>query len=160
MFLAQFNIKAQEPKVVLITIDGLRWKEIFRGADSYLINNNDFTSSKNIYLEKFFVKDSIKRRELLMPFTWKVIKEKGIMLGNRDEGNLVNLINKRLWSYPGYNEIITGSPDDANIINNDDINNPNVSIFEYINQQNGFKGEVAILGSWSGEDLRIEDWHN
>ena len=56
-------------------------------------------------------------------------------MGNRDEQNFVNLTNKRLWSYPGYNEIITGKADDERIKNNKDIPNPNVSVFEIAKAQ-------------------------
>lgn len=57
-------------------------------------------------------------------------QRKGVILGNRDEQNFVNLTNKRLWSYPGYNEIITGKADDERIKNNKDIPNPNVSVLK------------------------------
>ncbi|MFV0224911.1 alkaline phosphatase family protein [Empedobacter falsenii] len=139
---------AQEPKVIVITMDGVRWKEVFRGADKYLINRPNFTSSMNYHKEKYFVEDSLQRRKLLMPFTWNYIAKKGVILGNRDEKNHVNLTNKPLWSYPGYNEIITGKPDDINIINNDDILNPNVSIFEYVNNIPTYNQKVMVVGSW------------
>ncbi|MFV0150703.1 phosphoglyceromutase [Empedobacter falsenii] len=139
---------AQEPKVIVITMDGVRWKEVVRGADKYLINRPNFTSSMNYHKEKYFVEDSLQRRKLLMPFTWNYIAKKGVILGNRDEKNHVNLTNKPLWSYPGYNEIITGKHDDINIINNDDILNPNVSIFEYVNNIPTYNQKVMVVGSW------------
>lgn len=150
LILAFFSnlIFAQEPKVIVITMDGVRWKEVFRGADKYLINRPNFTSSMNYHKEKYFVEDSLQRRKLLMPFTWNYIAKKGVILGNRDEKNHVNLTNKPLWSYPGYNEIITGKPDDINIINNDDILNPNVSIFEYVNNIPTYNQKVMVVGSW------------
>ena len=129
-------------------MDGVRWKEVFRGADKFLINRNNFTSSIPFHKEKYFVEDSIQRREMLMPFTWKTIAKDGVILGNRDEKNYFNMTNKPLWSYPGYNEIITGAPDDINIINNNDILNPNVSIFEHINNINSYNQKVRIFGSW------------
>lgn len=150
LILAFFSnlIFAQEPKVIVITMDGVRWKEVVRGADKYLINRPNFTSSMNYHKEKYFVEDSLQRRKLLMPFTWNYIAKKGVILGNRDEKNHVNLTNKPLWSYPGYNEIITGKPDDINIINNDDILNPNVSIFEYVNNIPTYNQKVMVVGSW------------
>ncbi|MCA4782924.1 alkaline phosphatase family protein [Empedobacter stercoris] len=150
LILAFFSnlIFAQEPKVIVITMDGVRWKEVFRGADKYLINRPNFTSSMNYHKEKYFVEDSLQRRKLLMPFTWNYIVKKGVILGNRDEKNHVNFTNKPLWSYPGYNEIITGKPDDINIINNDDILNPNISVFEIANQEKNFIDRVMVFGSW------------
>lgn len=141
-------ILAQDQKVIVITMDGVRWKEVFRGADKFLIERPNFTSSIALHKEKYFVEDSIKRRELLMPFTWNKIAKDGVILGNRDEKNFVNLTNKHLWSYPGYNEIITGKTDDINIINNDDVLNPNISIFEYISQLPTYNKQVMVFGSW------------
>lgn len=139
---------AQEPKVIFITMDGVRWKEVFRGVEKSILNNEKYNSIIVQTNDKYWSEDSIKRRELLMPFTWKVIKENGFMLGNRDEQNFVNLTNKRLSSYPGYNEMITGKADDERIINNKDILNPNISVFEIANQEKNFIDRVMVFGSW------------
>jgi arylsulfatase A-like enzyme len=54
-----------------------------------------------------------------------------------------------LWfSYPGYNEILTGKADDENITSNDKINNPNTTILELANKNEAYKGKVAAFGSW------------
>ena len=150
LILAFFSnlIFAQEPKVILVTLDGVRWKEVFRGVEKSILNNEKYNSIIVQTNDKYWSEDSIKRRELLMPFTWKVIKENGFMLGNRDEQNFVNLTNKRLSSYPGYNEMITGKADDERIINNKDILNPNISVFEIANQEKNFIDRVMVFGSW------------
>ena len=114
---------AQEPKVILVTLDGVRWKEVFRGVEKSILDNKKYTSTIKQTTDAFWNEDSIKSRETLMPFTWKTIKDKGVILGNRDAENFVNLSNKHLWSYPGYNEIITGKADDINIVNNKAIPN-------------------------------------
>ena len=143
------SIFAQEPKVILVTLDGVRWKEVFRGAEKSILENEKYTSTSKQTTEDFWNEDSIKSRELLMPFTWNYIKKNGVILGNRDEKNVVNLVNKHLWSYPGYNEIITGKADDINITNNKPVKNPNVSIFEIANQQKELSGKVMVFGSWT-----------
>ena len=91
---------AQEPKVILVTLDGVRWKEVFRGVEKSILDNKKYTSTIKQTTDAFWNEDSIKSREILMPFTWKTIKEKGVILGNRDAENFVNLNNKHLWSYP------------------------------------------------------------
>jgi arylsulfatase A-like enzyme len=54
-----------------------------------------------------------------------------------------------MWfSYPGYNEILTGSADDARVNSNDAVNNPNTTVLEFLNQQPRFKGKVAAYTSW------------
>ena len=30
---------AQDPKVIVITMDGVRWKEVFRGAEKSILDN-------------------------------------------------------------------------------------------------------------------------
>jgi len=53
-----------------------------------------------------------------------------------------------MWfSYPGYNEILSGKADDENITSNDKIYNPNQTILELANN-NGYSGKVAAFGSW------------
>ena len=37
------NAKGKTRNVIFITFDGLRWEEVFYGADSLLLNNDDFT---------------------------------------------------------------------------------------------------------------------
>ncbi len=36
--------KETKPNVILITLDGLRWQELFSGADAKLITNKKYTS--------------------------------------------------------------------------------------------------------------------
>ena len=45
LFLNSFNTFSQEdPKVVLVTLDGLRWQELFSGADPLLISNTEYVT--------------------------------------------------------------------------------------------------------------------
>jgi len=39
---AQGNFRTRN--VIIITLDGLRWQEVFTGADSALINNKEITN--------------------------------------------------------------------------------------------------------------------
>ena len=54
------SIQSQEletENVFLITLDGLRWEELFGGADSMLISNKDFVRD-TAELESLFWKES------------------------------------------------------------------------------------------------------
>lgn len=147
--IGQGNLKTQN--VILITFDGLRWQELFGGADSLLLFNDTFTkpSDENKALVQQFWKSTAKeRREVLMPFFWHTIAQKGQLYGNRWKGNKVNVTNTRWFSYPGYQEILAGFADDENISSNDKFNNPNRTVLEYIHQQPGFAGKVAAFCSW------------
>jgi hypothetical protein len=134
--------------VILVTLDGMRWQEIFGGAESKLIANKKFVEDTAALKKKFWAETPGERREKLMPFFWHVIAAKGQLYGNRTLGNKVNTANTMWFSYPGYNEILTGSADDEHITSNDAIDNPNRNVLEFINQQKGWKGKVAAFTSW------------
>ena len=50
-----FNTNAQrkETKIVLITLDGLRWQELFSGADPLLVANKEYVNDTTDLKEKF-----------------------------------------------------------------------------------------------------------
>ncbi|MFV0233466.1 hypothetical protein OBK30_10475 [Empedobacter falsenii] len=62
-------IFAQEQKIILVALDGVRWKEVFRGVEKSILNNEKYNSIIVQTNDKYWSEDSIKRRELLMPFT-------------------------------------------------------------------------------------------
>ena len=51
------------------------------------------------------------RRKALMPFLWNVMAKNGQLYGNANADSEVKVTNGRNFSYPGYNEIFTGSAD-------------------------------------------------
>ena len=134
--------------VVLITLDGLRWQELYAGADSLLVDDSGYVGDPEALTGEFWDTDPLKRREVLMPFFWHTIASEGQLYGNRWQGNKVDCSNGMWFSYPGYNEILTGFADDERINSNAKTNNPNVTVLEYLNNQPGFKGRVAAFGSW------------
>ncbi|WP_373397472.1 hypothetical protein V8V91_23390 [Algoriphagus halophilus] len=54
--------------VVLITLDGMRWQEVFKGADSLLVDDTGMIESPGSLLKDFWDTDPLKRREMLLPF--------------------------------------------------------------------------------------------
>lgn len=131
--------------VVLITSDGLRWQEVFGGADRELMT---FGVKNTNGLTRDFWRDTAEaRRETLLPFFWGEIARNGQLIGNQAKGSTVRVSNGKNFSYPGYNEIVTGIAD-PRIDSNDKKPNPNTNVFEWINQQRGFVGKVSVLGSW------------
>ncbi len=136
------------PKVILITMDGFRWQELFSGADKKLVTNKDYVKD-TIELKALFWRESAKeRREALMPFVWRVMNKNGQIHGNRDLGSKMNLTNKHRFSYPGYNEILSGKADDDRINSNDKTPNPNKTILEIVNTEKKYNRKVAAFGSW------------
>lgn len=138
----------QTQNVFLITLDGLRWQELFTGADAALIRDEAFVQDTTTLIKAFWAEDADTRRHRLLPFFWEVIAPQGQLYGNRARGSEVNLTNTHRFSYPGYNEILTGFSDDARIDSNDKVPNPNVTVLEFIHQQDGFAGKVAAFASW------------
>jgi hypothetical protein len=145
---AQQKMDTPKTKVVLITLDGFRWQELFTGADANLIENKDFVHDTAELKTKFWRNTPAERRTVLMPFLWNKVTQMGQLHGNRNEGSNVNLTNSMWFSYPGYNEILTGSPDDKRIASNDKFNNPNTTVLEKVNNIPQYKGKVAAFGSW------------
>ncbi|SHI64107.1 phosphoglycerate mutase [Arenibacter nanhaiticus] len=136
------------PKVVLITLDGLRWQELFSGADPLLVANKKYVGDTTELKSLFWRETAEERRASLMPFFWNEVVKMGQLHGNRNQGSKVDLTNKMWFSYPGYNEILTGAADDVNITSNNKVNNPNKTILELVNNLPEYKGKVAAFGSW------------
>ena len=133
--------------IFIITLDGLRWQELFFGADTVLIENENFVRDISALKEKYLLKNYEERRSQLMPWFWSTLVNEGALMGNRLLGSKVNLTNKYWFSYPGYNEILTGFAD-STINSNDKIWNPNKTILEHLNQITTYQGKVAAFASW------------
>ena len=138
----------QTENIILITLDGLRWQELFTGADSLLVDDTGMIESAGSLLGDFWSSDPNVRREMLFPFIWGTIAKQGQIYGNRAYGNKVDNSNKMWFSYPGYNEILSGFADDERITSNSKINNPNVTFLEHLNRLPEFRGKVLAFGSW------------
>ncbi|WP_067031340.1 sulfatase-like hydrolase/transferase [Allomuricauda sp. CP2A] len=148
MMISGWSQEKSETKVILITLDGFRWQELFTGADSLLVANKEYVHDATM-LKNAFWKDAPKeRREALMPFIWNQAAKMGQLHGNRTLGSKVNLTNSMWFSYPGYNEILTGAADDVRIRSNAKNPNPNTTILELYSNTSEGKGKAAAFGSW------------
>jgi len=139
--------KAETPKLVIVTIDGLRWQEAFGGADEKLLNNKDFVTNIEQLTARFWHADKQQRKNRLMPFLTNVIGKNGVLIGDRNNDSNISLTNQQHFSFPGYNEIFTGKVDD-NLTSNAKILNPNITFLEWLNKQAGFQNEIAIFSGW------------
>ena len=139
--------KDQTENIFIITTDGLRWQEIFTGADSLLINNTSYNRDTVLTKLQYWDTDVNERRKKLMPFFWNVLTKKGQIMGNRMYDNKVDVSNLYKFSYPGYNEILTGYSDPL-IFSNKEITNDNTNILEYLNENETYKGKVVAFSSW------------
>ncbi len=134
--------------VIVVTTDGLRWQEVFRGADEALLNRRHGGVADVLALRGAFWKDTPEEgREALMPFLWSTIARQGQIFGNRDKKSFVNVTNGKNFSYPGYSELFTGLAD-PRVDSNEKRPNPNVNVLEWLNGKPEFRGKVAAVGSW------------
>ncbi len=134
--------------LIVITTDGLRWQELYQGADAQLLSNPDFVSDTALYREEYWAETPDERRAILLPFLWNTFAQNGQLYGNRQLGNNVNTANGMWFSYPGYNEMFTGSPDDMHIFSNAKWTNPNENVFEFLNKKPELNGQVAAFATW------------
>jgi hypothetical protein len=141
VLLLPFGLKA-EPKVVLVSIDGVRWQEVFAGADPTLSHRPEWVKTPQL-IQAF----TPGQPELLMPFLHKTVSQQGITVGDRSQGSVINVSNPYQISYPGYQELLAGFSDPA-IRSNNKIANPNVTVLEWLNQQPQLQHKVAAFGSW------------
>src|SRR5687768_10119541 len=80
---------AQETKtknVVIITLDGYRWQELFQCADKKILEKEKYTTDHGV-IEQFYDPSPEVSREKLMPFFWNTIAQQGQLYGNREYKN-------------------------------------------------------------------------
>ncbi|MGI9429486.1 MAG: alkaline phosphatase family protein [Bythopirellula sp.] len=148
-FFASVGAAAETSRYVwLVTLDGLRLQELFTGADQRLIDEEvggvkDVEAVKQRYLHE----SAEVRRRRLMPFFWEVISQQGQVFGSPEANSAVWVKNGRYFSYPGYQELLCGFPDEA-IDSNDKKYNKNTSVLEWLHEQPDFHGKVAAFTSW------------
>lgn len=150
---AQVSTAHKTQNVVVVMMDGLRWQEVFSGADPELIKTlgpdalGD-AKERTANAQHLYWRDTpADRRQALMPFLWSVVAPQGQIFGNRDLGSDSHVTNGLNFSYPGYSETLTGIAD-PRIHSNDNVPNPNVTVFEWLNGKPAFADKVAAFGAW------------
>ena len=133
--------------LVIVTLDGFRWQEVFKGIDPVLSADTLYNRDPKGLREKFWAEDEKERRKKLLPFIWTTVAAKGQLYGNRTLGNNVDNANPYWFSYPGYNEIFTGYPDTA-VNSNDKIWNKNENVLEFLHKKKEFAGKIAAFSTW------------
>jgi len=161
LFFTLFSIIArgqqQIDNVIIVTTDGLRWQEVFKGMDAQIANDSRFNQGDSAYIHRNYGgAEPEQRRKKLMPFLWTELASGGQIFGNRKYGNHVNNANPYWFSYPGYNEIMTGYPDTA-VNSNEYMPNPHVTLLEYFNGLPEYRGRVAAFCAWDAFDRILNE---
>jgi hypothetical protein len=145
---AQDEPSTRTRHVLLVTIDGVRWQEVFRGADADLFDPEaGGVEDPDALRERYWRDTAESRRKVLMPFLWSTVALDGAVWGNRDAGSAAAMRNGRNFSYPGYSELLTGFVDER-VDSNAKRENPNRTVLEWLAGQPGFDGGVEVVGSW------------
>lgn len=133
--------------LVLVTMDGVRWQEVFGGIDADLVQDTHYTSDPERLIEIYGHEERTERRMRLFPFLWSVVNVQGALMGDRENESFMEVRNPWWFSYPGYNEILVGQPDPS-IDSNSKEWNSNTTFLEILNRQDEFRGRVRVYGSW------------
>ena len=143
-------VQAQQVRnVVVVMTDGMRWQEMFRGADAALLTPERYYEKRDVAAlrTQFLGGTAEERRRKLMPFFWEQFGSHGVIFGDVDAGGSAVVTNGLQFSYPGYSETLTGHPDDR-IHSNDDVPNPNLTVLAWLSHRPAFTGKVAAFGAW------------
>ena len=97
--------------LILVSIDGLRWQEVFQGYQDDVLDLETFKEQKAGLVKQFSGTNAENKRQKLMPFLWNVLAKNGVLIGNRERGSQMHVTNGYWFSYPGYNELLTGKAD-------------------------------------------------
>jgi type I phosphodiesterase/nucleotide pyrophosphatase len=156
-------LEAQSPSshktqnVIVVMMDGMRWQEVFNGAEAKLMKNpgpkqpgdaDDLAAQTE---RDFWRSTAEERRSELMPFLWGTIAKQGQIFGNRKLKSDSHVTNGLNFSYPGYAETLNGFADER-INSNEYGPNPDQTVFEWLNAKPEFAGKVAAFGAWDTFD--------
>jgi len=146
---AQTATAPKTHNVVLIVSDGVRWQEVFTGADPSLMNakNGGIWDKEQDLRREFWRENADERRKALFPFLWTTVAARGQIFGNQTKGSVARVTNGLAFSYPGYNEMLTGHAD-ARINSNEFGPNPNPTVFEWLNGLPDLHGLVSVYATW------------
>ena len=143
---AQQRHKTQN--IIYVMTDGLRWQEVFTGADERIMNVEHGKVKDVPALKQMYWRDTPEeRRVALMPFLWTVAAKQGQIYGNLTAGSDAHVTNTLNFSYPGYSETLCGFAD-PRVKSNDKIENPNQTVFEWLNHKDAFRGRIAAFAAW------------
>src|ERR1035437_10675633 len=79
--------------VVGVMTDGLRWQEVFQGAELALMTKENGVSKVDDLKATFWRDTAEDRRSVLMPFLWSVVAKDGQIYGNRTRGSEASVTN-------------------------------------------------------------------
>ena len=93
----------QEPKaanVLVVTLDGMRWQEVFGGLASELLTKEAGGITEPAALqEQFGGSTPEERRAKLMPFLWGTVARQGQVFGDASQDSIARVTNGLRFLY-------------------------------------------------------------
>jgi Metalloenzyme superfamily len=123
-----------ESAVVLVVLDGVRWQEVFGGADRTLARQHGMSPS------------AWANPVDLMPNLHRIIDSEGLAIGAPGHGAEITASGPQFISLPGYIEIFAGKPD-LGCFRNDCVPSPMRTISDQVRDA-GDTRDVALVASW------------
>ena len=126
--------KTTGPNVILLTLDGVRWEEVFQGADPG---------------------QTVDTNPKVFEYLTGTLAKQGTLFGNKSRGETVNVSNKAQNSLPGYQSILSGAtqPCESNACGRIKVETFPERIFHDLGLA---KNEVATISSWEKIALAAE----
>ena len=140
-------------RVIVISLDGVRTQEMFGGLDvavlQHVLGPKRRAEEHPLY-KTYWRATREARREAVMPFLWGTfLKRHASILGDQGAGSVMKLGNAMRFSYPGYAELMTGTPHDAEIDSNDNRRYPFETVLQFLRREfAATREQVACFGSW------------
>lgn len=126
--------------VILVTIDGMRWQEIFRGVDPVLGAANALP---------------VREARALLPNIYRRLVDRGVGLGAPDVGVPMFASGPEFYSLPGYQELLGGTPASSCLSNSC----PNITTPTLLDRvRSAFslpKAAVVAIASWERMDRAV-----
>lgn len=120
--------------VVLVTIDGARWQEIFGGVDAALARRHGLSAHE------------VVPADVLLPNLHRRVAARGVAIGAPGHG-LIRASGPRHVSLPGYLELLSGSA--LGCTDNDCAPTKRTTILDEVRALPGVQPvDVAAIGSW------------
>src|SRR5213595_899634 len=86
---APIGAAAAAANIIVVTLDGMRWQEVFGGFDPMLATEPSGGVRNPIPLRDAFARDSAEEsRAAILPFFWNVVAKRGQVFGDRGVKNV------------------------------------------------------------------------
>ena len=69
--------QSKTKNLIIVTLDGMRWQEVFNGVDEVLMNDSIYNRDQKGMNSKFWAPASEERRKKLFPFMCDMVANRG-----------------------------------------------------------------------------------